>query len=100
MKRLAFCDYHNMIALLEKYEYNVDFHPIVDFVEAPYIRIETTDEGTKILATVDVYQMDVKSAFLYGTTDEEVYVMQPSRFQDPEFPARVYKVEKAMYGLH
>nr|GFB68855.1 copia protein [Tanacetum cinerariifolium] len=46
------------------------------------------------------YQMDVKSAFLYGTIDEEVYVMQPPRFQDPEFPARVYKVEKAMYGLH
>nr|GEW77993.1 putative ribonuclease H-like domain-containing protein [Tanacetum cinerariifolium]GEW78212.1 putative ribonuclease H-like domain-containing protein [Tanacetum cinerariifolium] len=44
--------------------------------------------------------MDVKSAFLYGTIDEEVYVMQPPRFQDPEYPARVYKVEKAMYGLH
>nr|GFC18681.1 uncharacterized mitochondrial protein AtMg00810-like [Tanacetum cinerariifolium] len=41
----------------------------------------------------------VKSAFLYGTIDEEVYVMQPPRFQDPEFLARVYKVEKAMYGL-
>nr|GFA04530.1 retrovirus-related Pol polyprotein from transposon TNT 1-94 [Tanacetum cinerariifolium] len=47
-----------------------------------------------------VYQMDVKSVFLYGTIDEEVYVMQPPGFQDPEFPAKVYKVEKAMYGLH
>nr|GEW68084.1 retrovirus-related Pol polyprotein from transposon TNT 1-94 [Tanacetum cinerariifolium] len=47
-----------------------------------------------------VYQMDVKSAFLYGTIDEEVYVMQPPGFQDPEFPDIVYKVEKAMYGLH
>nr|GEV81858.1 hypothetical protein [Tanacetum cinerariifolium] len=47
-----------------------------------------------------VYQMDVKSAFLYDTIDEEVYVMQPPGFHDPEFPARVYKVEKAMYGLH
>nr|GEV19783.1 hypothetical protein [Tanacetum cinerariifolium] len=47
-----------------------------------------------------VYQMDVKSAFLYGTIDEEVYVMQPLGFQDLEFPNRVYKVEKAMYGLH
>nr|GFB27725.1 hypothetical protein [Tanacetum cinerariifolium] len=53
MARLAFCDYHNMIAILEKYEHNVDFHPIVDFVEASHIRINTTDEGTKILATVD-----------------------------------------------
>nr|GEW05074.1 hypothetical protein [Tanacetum cinerariifolium] len=42
-----------MIAILEKYEHNVDFHQIVDFVEASHIRIETTDEGTKILATVD-----------------------------------------------
>nr|GEV87219.1 hypothetical protein [Tanacetum cinerariifolium] len=47
-----------------------------------------------------VYQMDVKSAFLYGTNNEEVYVMQPPGFQDPEFPHRVYKVEKAVYGLH
>nr|GFA87920.1 putative ribonuclease H-like domain-containing protein [Tanacetum cinerariifolium] len=44
--------------------------------------------------------MDVKSAFLYGTIDEEVYVMQPPGFQDPSFPTKVYKVEKAMYGLH
>nr|GEV97627.1 retrovirus-related Pol polyprotein from transposon TNT 1-94 [Tanacetum cinerariifolium] len=50
---LAFCDYHNMIAIMEKYEHKVDFHQIVDFVEASYIRIETTDEGTKILDTVD-----------------------------------------------
>nr|GEV70832.1 putative ribonuclease H-like domain-containing protein [Tanacetum cinerariifolium] len=47
-----------------------------------------------------VYQMDVKSAFLHGTIDEEIYVMQPPRFQDPDFPERVYKVEKAMYRLH
>nr|GFA22845.1 retrovirus-related Pol polyprotein from transposon TNT 1-94 [Tanacetum cinerariifolium] len=47
-----------------------------------------------------VYQMDVKSAFLYGTIDEEVYLMQPPGFQDPKSPAKVYKVEKAMYGLH
>nr|GEX10116.1 hypothetical protein [Tanacetum cinerariifolium] len=47
-----------------------------------------------------VYQMDVKSAFLYETIDEEVYVMQPPGFQDPEFPHIVYKVKKAMYGLH
>nr|GEZ02352.1 putative ribonuclease H-like domain-containing protein [Tanacetum cinerariifolium] len=47
-----------------------------------------------------VYQMDVKSAFLYGTIDEEVYAMRSPGFQDPKLPARVYKVEKAMYGLH
>nr|GEU43057.1 retrovirus-related Pol polyprotein from transposon TNT 1-94 [Tanacetum cinerariifolium] len=47
-----------------------------------------------------VYQMDVKSAFLYGNIKEEVYVCQPLRFKDPDFPDRVYKVEKALYGLH
>ncbi|GJQ90927.1 putative ribonuclease H-like domain-containing protein [Tanacetum coccineum] len=47
-----------------------------------------------------VYQMDVKSAFLYGKIEEEVYVYQPPWFEDPEFPDRVYKVEKALYGLH
>ncbi|GKB47722.1 putative ribonuclease H-like domain-containing protein [Tanacetum coccineum] len=44
--------------------------------------------------------MDVKSAFLYGTIEEEVYVCQPLGFVDPEFLEKVYKVEKALYGLH
>ncbi|GJW61585.1 retrovirus-related pol polyprotein from transposon TNT 1-94 [Tanacetum coccineum] len=47
-----------------------------------------------------VYQMDVMSAFLYGKIKEEVYVCQPPGFEDPDFPDRVYKVEKALYGLH
>ncbi|GJS80245.1 putative ribonuclease H-like domain-containing protein [Tanacetum coccineum] len=47
-----------------------------------------------------VYQMDVKSVFLYGKIKEEVYVCQPPGFEDPYFPDRVYKVEKALYGLH
>ncbi|GJV40796.1 putative ribonuclease H-like domain-containing protein [Tanacetum coccineum] len=44
-----------------------------------------------------VYQMDVKSAFLYGKIEEEVYVCQPPRFEDLDFLDRVYKVEKALY---
>ncbi|GKE67651.1 uncharacterized mitochondrial protein-like protein [Tanacetum coccineum] len=44
--------------------------------------------------------MDVKSVFLYGKIEEEVYVCQPPGFEDPDFPDRVYKVEKALYGLH
>nr|GFB37171.1 hypothetical protein [Tanacetum cinerariifolium] len=47
-----------------------------------------------------VYQMDVKSIFLYGTIEEEVYVYQPPGFEDPEYPDKVYKVVKAPYGLH
>ncbi|GJX57166.1 putative ribonuclease H-like domain-containing protein [Tanacetum coccineum] len=44
--------------------------------------------------------MDVKSAFLYGTINEEVYVSQPPGFVDPKYPNKVYKVVKALYGLH
>ncbi|GJU27671.1 retrovirus-related pol polyprotein from transposon TNT 1-94 [Tanacetum coccineum] len=45
-------------------------------------------------------KMDVKSAFLYCTIEKEVYVCQPPRFEDPQFPDKVYQVEKALYGLH
>nr|GEZ41493.1 putative ribonuclease H-like domain-containing protein [Tanacetum cinerariifolium] len=47
-----------------------------------------------------VYQMDAKSAFLYGTIKEEVYVCQPLGFKDPDYIDKVYKVVKALYGLH
>nr|GEX57276.1 ribonuclease H-like domain-containing protein [Tanacetum cinerariifolium] len=47
-----------------------------------------------------VYQMNVKSAFLYGTIEEEVYVCQHLGFKDPDHPDKVYKVVKALYGLH
>ncbi|GJR84937.1 putative ribonuclease H-like domain-containing protein [Tanacetum coccineum] len=40
------------------------------------------------------------SVFLYGTIEEEVYVCQPPGFEDLYFPNKVYKVEKALYGLH
>ncbi|GJU79491.1 putative ribonuclease H-like domain-containing protein [Tanacetum coccineum] len=47
-----------------------------------------------------VYHIDVKSAFLYGTIKEEVYFTQPPGFKDPDHPDKVYKVVKALYGLH
>nr|GEX95755.1 putative ribonuclease H-like domain-containing protein [Tanacetum cinerariifolium] len=47
-----------------------------------------------------VYQIDVKSAFLYGTIEEELYVCQPPGFEDLDYPDTVYKVVKALYGLH
>nr|GEY80924.1 hypothetical protein [Tanacetum cinerariifolium] len=48
-----------MVAILEKGEFNSNFHPMVDFVAASPLRIETTDEGTHILATVDGIQRTV-----------------------------------------
>nr|GEY45558.1 hypothetical protein [Tanacetum cinerariifolium] len=54
------------------------------------------DTNNLALSTV----MYVKSAFLYGTIKEEVYVSQPLGFEDPHFSDKVYKVEKPLYGLH
>ncbi|GKA71717.1 putative ribonuclease H-like domain-containing protein [Tanacetum coccineum] len=73
-----------------------------DEVFAPVVRIEAIRLFLAYASFKDfvVYQMDVKSAFLYGKIEEEVYVCQPPRFEDPDFPDRVYKVEKALYGLH
>ncbi|GJV60061.1 putative ribonuclease H-like domain-containing protein [Tanacetum coccineum] len=73
-----------------------------DEVFAPVARIEAIRLFLAYASFKDfvVYQMDVKSAFLYGKIKEEVYVCQPPGFEDPDFPDRVYKVEKALYGLH
>nr|GFB00732.1 putative RNA-directed DNA polymerase [Tanacetum cinerariifolium] len=46
-----------------------------------------------------VYQMDVKTAFLYGPLKEEVYINQPDGFFDPYDPDKVYRLKKALYGL-
>ena len=46
-----------------------------------------------------VFQMGVKSAFLNGELEEEVYVEQPLGFVDPRYPDYVYKLDKALYGL-
>ncbi|GJZ62580.1 putative ribonuclease H-like domain-containing protein [Tanacetum coccineum] len=73
-----------------------------DEVFTPVARIEAIRLFLAYASFKDfvVYQMDVKSAFLYGKIEEEVYVCQPPGFEDPDFPDRVYKVEKALYGLH
>ncbi|GKA14315.1 putative ribonuclease H-like domain-containing protein [Tanacetum coccineum] len=76
----------------------------IDYVKffSPVARLKTIRLFLAYASYKDfvVYQMDVKSAFLYGKIEEEVYVCQPLGFEDPDFPDRVYKVEKALYGLH
>ncbi|GKC82806.1 putative ribonuclease H-like domain-containing protein [Tanacetum coccineum] len=66
-----------------------------DEVFAPVARIEAIRLFLAYASFKDfvVYQMDVKSAFLHGKIEEEVYVCQPLGFEDPEFPDRVYKVK-------
>jgi hypothetical protein len=46
-----------------------------------------------------LYQMNVKSVFLNGVIQEEVFVKQPSCFKNPKYPSHVYKLSKALYGL-
>ncbi|GKB03771.1 retrovirus-related pol polyprotein from transposon TNT 1-94 [Tanacetum coccineum] len=73
-----------------------------DEVFAPVARIEAIRLFFTYASFKDfmVYPMDVKSAFLYGKIEEEVYVCQPPGFEDPNFPDRICKVEKALYRLH
>ncbi|GJR85600.1 putative ribonuclease H-like domain-containing protein [Tanacetum coccineum] len=73
-----------------------------DEVFAPVARIEAIRIFLAFASYMRfiVYQMDVKSAFLYGIIDEEVYVSQPLGFVDPKCPKKAYKVMKALYGLH
>ncbi|GJV22699.1 putative ribonuclease H-like domain-containing protein [Tanacetum coccineum] len=70
--------------------------------EAPVARIEAIRLFLAYASFMGilVYQMDIKSAFLYETIEEEVYVTQPPGFKDPDHPNKVYKVVKALYGLH
>nr|GFA85300.1 putative ribonuclease H-like domain-containing protein [Tanacetum cinerariifolium] len=87
-----------LVAQRHTHEEGIDY----DEVFAPVTRIDTIRLFLAYASFMGftIYQMDVKSAFLYGTINEDVYVIQPSGFQDPKFLARVYKLEKAMYGLH
>nr|GEX13219.1 putative ribonuclease H-like domain-containing protein [Tanacetum cinerariifolium] len=73
-----------------------------DEVFAPVARIEAIRLFLAYASFKDfmVYQMDVKSDFLYIKIEEEVYVCQPPGFEDLDFYEKVYKVEKALYGLH
>ncbi|GJR88907.1 hypothetical protein Tco_0212918 [Tanacetum coccineum] len=99
MTKLAFCDYHNMVAILEKTESNTDFHQIVDFLEASHIRyaltvrptvyvshiqqfwstarVETVDGETKIIAKVNGRQRTVTESSIrrhLKLLDDEVFI--------------------------
>ncbi|GJV57976.1 putative ribonuclease H-like domain-containing protein [Tanacetum coccineum] len=73
-----------------------------DEVFAPVARIEAIRLFLAFASFMGfpIYQIDVKSVFLYGSIEEEVYVHQPPGFVDPAHPNKVYKVIKALYGLH
>nr|GFA31929.1 retrovirus-related Pol polyprotein from transposon TNT 1-94 [Tanacetum cinerariifolium] len=75
----------------------------IDFEEsfAPVARLEAIRIFLAYAAhkNMIVYQMDVKTTFLNGNLQEEIYVSQPNGFVDPDNPNHVYKLKKALYGL-
>nr|GEV75005.1 copia protein [Tanacetum cinerariifolium] len=87
-----------LVAQGHRQEEGIDY----DEVYAPVARIEAIRIFLAFAFFMGfiVYQMDVKSAFLYGKIDKEVYVSQLPGFIDLKFPKKVYKVIKALYGLH
>nr|GEY52685.1 putative ribonuclease H-like domain-containing protein [Tanacetum cinerariifolium] len=90
--------YAKCLMLLSKGLKRIDYEKVF----APVARIEAIKLFLAYASFMGfmVYQMDVKSAFLYGTIKKEVYVCQPPGFEDPDHPDKVYKVVKALYGLH
>nr|GEU99961.1 retrovirus-related Pol polyprotein from transposon TNT 1-94 [Tanacetum cinerariifolium] len=60
------------------------------------IRIFIANAASK---NMTIYQMDVKTTFLNGELNEEVYVSQPEGFVDPDHPTHVYRLKKALYDL-
>nr|GEW73746.1 putative ribonuclease H-like domain-containing protein [Tanacetum cinerariifolium] len=87
-----------LVAQRHTQEEGIDY----DEVFPPVARIEAIRLFLAYASFKDivVYQMDVKSAFNYEKIEEEVYICQPPGFEDPDFLNKVYKVEKALYGLH
>nr|GEV75208.1 putative ribonuclease H-like domain-containing protein [Tanacetum cinerariifolium] len=87
-----------LVAQGHRQEEGIDYDEVFD----PVARIEAIRLFLAFSSYMGfmVYQMDVKSAFLYGRINEEVYVTQPKGFVDPQHPKKVYKVVKALYGLH
>ncbi|GJV06212.1 retrovirus-related pol polyprotein from transposon TNT 1-94 [Tanacetum coccineum] len=75
----------------------------IDFEEsfAPVARLEVVRIFIACAAhkSFPIYQMDVKTDFLNGPLNEEVYVAQPDGFVDPDQPEKVYRLRKALYGL-
>ncbi|GJZ94086.1 putative ribonuclease H-like domain-containing protein [Tanacetum coccineum] len=75
-------------------------HPLEQIIRDIHSAPQTRRMTKNVTEHVEPKKMDVKSAFLYGTIEEEVYVCQSLGFETPEFPNKVYKVEKALFGLH
>ena len=77
----------------EGIDYEETFAPVAHMEANRILLAFAVAKGFKL------FQMDVKSAFLNGVIEEEVYVKQPPGFESTKYPHRVYKLHKALYGL-
>jgi hypothetical protein len=78
---------------VEGLDFGETFVPVARLEAIRILLAFATSKGFKL------YQMDVKSAFLNGVIQQEVFVRQPPGFKNPKYPNRVYKLSKALYGL-
>jgi hypothetical protein len=78
---------------VEGLDFGEIFVPVARLEAIRILLAFTTSKGFKL------YQMDVKSAFLNGVIQQEVFVRQPPGFKNPKYPNRVYKLSNALYGL-
>ncbi|GKC75006.1 retrovirus-related pol polyprotein from transposon TNT 1-94 [Tanacetum coccineum] len=86
-----------LVAKGYRQEEGIDFEEsYVPVARIEAIRIFIANAASKNMI---IYQMDVKTAFLNGELNEEVYVSQPEGFVDPDHPTHVYHLKKALYGL-
>jgi hypothetical protein len=78
---------------VERLDFGETFAPVARLEVIRILLAFAASKGFKL------YQMNVKSSFLNGVIQEEVYVRQPPGFESPKYPDRVYKLSKALYGL-
>jgi hypothetical protein len=78
---------------VEGLDFGETFAPVAHLEAIRILLAFDTSKGFKL------YQMDVKSAFLNGVIQEDVYVRQLPGFENPKHPYRAYKLSKALYGL-
>jgi hypothetical protein len=78
---------------VEGLDFGETFAPVAHLEAIRILLVFATSKGFKL------YQMDIKSAFLNGVIQEEVYIKQPPGFENPRYPNRVYKLSKALYEL-
>nr|GEZ21822.1 hypothetical protein [Tanacetum cinerariifolium] len=94
MAKLAFYDYHNMVVILEKTKYNIDFHWIVDFLEASRIRYALTVRPTIYVSHIRQFWSTTR----VETTDGETKILAKSKVPSPRADETAFPKGDVRYG--